>query len=165
MLRFGKVVKKIRRQYRVLTRIPKNYPVFFMAENTALRNSRHVPLADGDLTMIKEAFGTDWELTFDAKDVSPCRRKRTYISNIPFELSSRTDYCDSPSTTCFQGGYNLAATIIDPGMVAKANCFMASTSRTDDSRMLVYKQDGNAVLGRTISVEEREVSVDIAKSL
>jgi hypothetical protein len=133
-----------------------------MAENTALRNSRHVSLAEGDLEKIKDAFGTDWELTFDAKDVSPCRRKRTYISNIPLALSSTTDYCEAPSTSCL-GEYNLAASILDPGMVAKANCFMASSSRTDDSRMLVFKQEGNTIIGRPISVEEREVRVDIAK--
>jgi hypothetical protein len=135
-----------------------------MAENTALRNSRDVSLPEGDLEQIKAAFGTDWELTFDAKDVSPCRRKRTYISNIPFELLSQTDYCDSAPTSCL-GDYNLAASIVDPDMVSKANCFMASSSRTDDDRMLVFKQKGNMVLGRTISVEEREVSVDIQKFL
>jgi hypothetical protein len=164
MLRFGKVVRKIRRQYRELPSLPKEHPLFFMAENTALRNSRHVSLPEGDLEQIKAAFGTDWELTFDAKDVSPCRRKRTYISNIPFALLSENDYCDSPSTSCL-GDYKLAASIIDPDMVAKANCFMASSSRTDDDRMLVFKQKGNMVLGRTISVEEREVSVDIQKFL
>lgn len=162
MLRFGKVVRKIKKQYRELTSLPKKYPVFFMAENTALRNSRHVPLAEGDLEKIKAAFGIHWELTFDSKDVSPCRRKRTYLSNIPFALLS-TDYCDSPATSCTKGDYNLAASIVDDEMVAKANCFMASYSRTDDPRMLIYKQDGNTVLGRTISIEEREVSVGVAK--
>jgi hypothetical protein len=161
MLRFGKVVKKITRQYRELTSLPRKYPVFFMAENTTLRNSRLASLAEGDLEKIKAAFGTHWELTIDAKDVSPCRRKRTYISNIPFELTE-TDYCDALSTSCL-GDYNLAASILDPEMAAKANCFMASSSRIDDSRMLVFKQEGNKVLGRTISIEEREVSIDIEK--
>jgi hypothetical protein len=92
MLRFGRLVRKIGKQYRVLTSIPRKYPVFFMAENTVLRNSGHVSLAEGDLETIKAAFGTNWELTFDSKDVSPCRRKRTYISNIPFALLSDTDY-------------------------------------------------------------------------
>jgi hypothetical protein len=163
MLRFGKMVTRIRGQHRVITSLPRKYPVFFMAENTALRNSRHVSLAEGDLENIKAAFGTDWELTIDAKDFAPCRRKRTYISNIPFELLSETDYCcDAPSTSCL-GDYKLAASIIDPEMVAKAHCFMASTSRIDDDRMFVFKQEGSKIFGRTISVEEREVSVDIPK--
>ena len=134
-------------------------PVYYMVENSVLRNSKKKDLADGDLERIKHAFKTDWEILLDSRDFSPCCRLRTYLSNIPLNIVD-ADYVDPPATSCLDGDYKLGANIIKPQMISRANCLMASKSRLDDNRMVVFKKgQQKGFLGRTMTIAEREVGL------
>jgi hypothetical protein len=154
MPRFGKLIFQINKR-----QIQQGYPpVFFLAENTALRNDRDQPLPHGDLEIIKREFNIGWDLVFDSRNVSPIRRKRTYLSNIPLQLQT-DDLCDPSPIVCLDDGFDIAGHIVEPQMIAKAQGLMASSGRIDDDRMKVYRKsvDGR-FKERTISVVEREVS-------
>jgi hypothetical protein len=159
MLRFGELITKINRMT-----IAQGLPtVLFLTENTAIGNDKDLPLEEGELERIKKAFHVDWNLIFDSRDVSPIRRKRTYISNIPLQ-SRDDDWIDPPPRTCFDDGFDISAHIFESGMIAKSLGLMASLGRIDDSRMCLYRK--HEVLEsnkkelyeeRTLSVVEREV--------
>jgi hypothetical protein len=154
MPRFGKLIFQINNR-----RIQQGYPpVFFLAENTALRNHRDQPLHHGDLEIIKREFNIGWDLVFDSRNVSPIRRKRTYLTNIPLQFQTN-DECDPLPIVCLDDGFDIAGHIIEPQMIAKAQGLMASSGRIDDSRMKVYRKYADRIFEeRTISVVEREVS-------
>jgi hypothetical protein len=160
MPRFGELIARINWKT-----IAEGLPtVFFLAENTAIGNDRDLPLEEGDLERIKKAFHVDWSLLFDSRDVSPIRRKRTYISNIPLQ-SRIDDWIDAPPRMCFDDGFDIPAHIFEPDMIARANGLMASQGRLDDARMCVYRKleflkknrKDQYFEERTPSVAEREV--------
>lgn len=157
MVRFGELVSKINKIL-LSKRLP---PVFFLAENTRLGNDRELPLAEGDLERIKKAFSVDWASNFDSRLVSPLRRNRTYISNIPLLLQPG-DFKDPSPQRCFDGDFALPAHVFEPAMIAKAQTFLASSGRVDDERMLVFStaksnRKDERIASRFISIIEREV--------
>jgi site-specific DNA-cytosine methylase len=98
MVRFGNFIRKLQKL--------QDRPIYFLAENTVLRNTKNKNLVDGDLSVIEEAFSVTVSITFDAKEVSPCRRQRTYLTNIPFELTGKdTEGSHATLTMCLQEGY------------------------------------------------------------
>ena len=155
MIRFGELIRKIKE-------LQPSTPVYFLAENTILRNAKEKPLQEGDLEQTKLAFDIDWAINVDSRDHSPCCRLRTYISNIP--LSYDTQLLDFVAgkwaTPCLDDDYKMAATISKLQIETWANCFMASKSRIDDDRMLVFKEKRKNAFyfGRPFSIREREVS-------
>jgi hypothetical protein len=155
MLKTGELVMQIDNKMRRFD----NRPVFFLAENTVISNGRDLPLNEGDLSRIQGAWDITWDLVFDSRMVSPIRRKRTYLSNIPFDLQSH-EYCDPRPKTCFDDGFDIAANIHEKTMVARALGLMASPGRIDDSRMNIYKKRekkrGGGYEERKINVVERE---------
>jgi hypothetical protein len=158
MLLFGKLVCYINRK-----QIAQCYPpVKFLAENAVIRDDKDLPLEHGDLGTVREAFQVEWDLKFDARSVSPLRRKRTYISNIPLQLGDKI-LCDPPPKTCLEDGFDVPGHIFEPEMVAKTQGLMASFSRIDDDRMNVYrarpskKKNPAYYEQRTLMTIEREV--------
>lgn len=154
MLRFGKITGQIQRAQ-------EDHHVFFLAENTVIRNDKELPLDKGDLEIVKEAFGIAWSVELDAKDFSPVRRKRTFFSNIPLNTNPEGDYIhEEIEQSCLRDGYHHGATVIGRGIVTvKANCFMASLCRVDDPRMAVFKKNSEhkkSFLERSMSTQERE---------
>jgi hypothetical protein len=159
MLLFGKLICYINRK-----QIAQCYPpVKFLAENAVIRDDMDLPLEHGDLGTVREAFQVEWDLMFDARSVSPLRRKRTYISNIPLQLGDKILF-DPPPKTCLEDGFDVPGRIFEPEMVAKTQGLMASLSRIDDDRMNVYrarrrpkKKNPAYYEQRTLMTIEREV--------
>jgi hypothetical protein len=161
MLAFGLLIRTIESHP-----LQNGRPLFFFSEN--------VELTKHDLEQVRTAYAIDWDpVLLDASDVSPCRRKRHFITNVPVEHAIDLQNVAHGSCTDFlEGGYKHGANVIDKGMqIAKANCFMASVGRIDDSRMLVYKETdkrgremGQQIYhGRPINVAEREIMMGYPK--
>jgi len=157
---------------RILERLQGQQPVYFLVEN--------VVLAGEDLRTVNEAFGMDIDpINIDAKDFSPCRRNRHFWTNIPLENFDYADAAPIGPASCLEEGYRLPANLGDPfycrnggndqQTVAKANCFMGSSSRIDDVhslRMYVFKEkshNGKCWLGRPINTGERELMMGFPK--
>jgi site-specific DNA-cytosine methylase len=151
MVQFGELVVAIKERQRRL----HQRPVFFLAENTAIGDHKDRPLEKGDLSRIKAAFGLDWAILFDSRMFTPLRRKRTYLTNIPF-LQTYAPSDPKPST-CFDGdGFDLAGNIRQSEMITKAQGLMASSSRIDDDRMNLYMKRNGRYYKRKTNVMERE---------
>jgi site-specific DNA-cytosine methylase len=164
MLAFGLLIRTIESHP-----LQNDRPLFFFSEN--------VELTKHDLEQVRTAYAIDWDpVLLDASDVSPCRRKRHFITNVPVEHEIDLQNMAHGSCTDFlEGGYKHGANVIDKDMqIAKANCFMASVGRIDDSRMLVYKETdkkfelgrekGQKIYqGRSINVAEREIMMGYPK--
>jgi hypothetical protein len=157
MPQLGKFIRRI-------TKLQKGgRPMFYLAENVVLRNKAGEEMIDGDLNQIKTAFRIDFDpIKFDAKYVSPCKRNRHYITNIPLYGFDDFDF-DGPvsratPTCCFDDGYTSPVMYYDRNMHCKANAFMASLSRQNDDRMILVKDGRNMgeLLSRTVSIVERE---------
>lgn len=161
MIDFGLLIRKIEAHP-----MQNGIPIFFLSEN--------VELTRDDLDQVRKAYGIDWDpVLFDASDVSPCRRKRHFICNVPVEHAiDLQDDAHGSCTDCLEEGYKHGAHFIERDLkIAKANCFMASIGRIDDSRMLVFKETdrkfkkskkkgkkkGKIYNGRPINVAEREI--------
>jgi hypothetical protein len=163
MPRFGMLIQKIQHMQR-------NHHVFFLAENTILRNDKEENLKDGDLETIKESFGVQWAMDIDASYFSPGRRNRTYISNIPL-LTKATDYIsteeliDCPYLT--DDFVHCAHYVCDdtnqPRIPVKVACFLASKSRIDQhpTMTLIKTSTGednkSYVERRPFNIKEREM--------
>lgn len=151
--RTGRVIRRIK-EYN--DKVIHPYP-FFIVENVILTDEE-------DRKSVKRAFGHDavW-FTKDSKDLSPLRRNRTYLSNIP--LLAEEKLIDPPPRLCFEDGFDVAGGIFDPSLRhVKAPGLMASKARLDDDpRMLIFKEDPDGsqqrylyFLARTPNVAERE---------
>jgi hypothetical protein len=156
IIKFGELVNQIAQKMQ-----EKGVPVFYLAESSSLRNRQDQPLCSTDLDRVKEAFGADWTMSFDAADVSPLRRNRSYLSNIPFWAP---DYCDPPPKSCIDDNFDVPVSVLGSAgedMVTKVQCLMASRSLMDDERSFVYRgQNDSKSKGfeeRPLSVSEREV--------
>jgi hypothetical protein len=149
MLRFGELIQRIQ-QF-------QHSHVFFLAENTVIKNDKNKPLEEGDLELIKKAFGISWSVDLDAKDFSPVRRNRSFFTNIPVETVVADSFDDENAVSCLRDGYKHGAHFCEEKMVVRSNCFMAGTSRVDDDRMRVFKKvGGGKYLERTMKTQERE---------
>ena len=118
--------------------------IFFLLENIVIRNDKNLPLQQGDLHRINQELGLDWDpIELDAKDFSPCRRKRHYFTNIPCRLTVADHQAsDEGPNGCLEDGYCDAATFLEAHEkieLVKAQTFMASQGRIDDERMMVYR--------------------------
>ena len=133
MLDFGYYVTKLQKM--------QSHPVFFLASTPYLRQQKTKSPDEEDRQRIQESFGITWSSDFDAIDVSPCRRKSTIFSNIPFEFVAIEKGYNSCSADCLEDGFVPAAQICEEGFVAKSPCLMSSKSGLDTDRMLVYKEE------------------------
>lgn len=160
MIRFAKLIHR-------LQALQAKHKIYFLAENTVIRNSKskNKNFQDGDLTLINNAFGLEWDpIELDAREVSPCRRKRNLFTNLPYDGKSDADLAavGAHVDSCLDpDGFRLAASWLDP--VTAASCkvmtFMASEGRLNDSRMMVYRRiDSNRSRyeSRPLNTEERE---------
>lgn len=108
MLKFGEAI-------RTIERLQHPHPLLFMAENVVLRGD--------DLEATRDAFGLEFDpVTFDAMYVSPTRRKRHFIMNIPLMLDD-FDF-EGPASTvgpssCLEDGFKVPGHIIEDDLAAK----------------------------------------------
>jgi site-specific DNA-cytosine methylase len=151
MVQFGELVVAIKERQRRL----HQRPVFFLAENTAIGDQKDRPLKEGDLSRITAAFGLDWSILFDSRMITPLRRKRTYLTNIPF-LQAYTAGDPKPSTCFDDDGFDLAGNIKELNMITRSLGLMASSSRIDDDRMNLYMKKKGRYYKRKIKRRERE---------
>lgn len=109
MVRFGQFI-------RLLERLQRPHPVFFMAENVVLRKD--------DMRVVKDAFGFDWDpINLDALYFSPARRNRHFFTNIPLDFFEYdTPLSELGPTSCLEDGYRIPAHILDPDVKAKVRC-------------------------------------------
>ena len=157
MPRFGTLIQKIQRSQ-------PDHHVFFLAENTILRNGREMNLEEGDLETIKESFGVQWSIDIDAQFFTPGRRNRTYISNIPLFIRDGDCILDEELdlTDGFaQPGHLCCDFQKTKRMIVKVPCFLASKSRIDSDTMAVVKMseysNGKTYLEkRYFNLKERE---------
>jgi hypothetical protein len=159
-IEFGHLIRK-------LERLQNPHPLFYLVENVFLRGD--------DLAKVRDAFGIDWDpVVLDSLYLSPCRRKRHFITNIPLtEIDFQAEASYSSPRSCLEEGFSLPAHIVDGETTAKASCFMASSTRIDERqslRMYVFKEpkndngrssdrtieEGRRYHGRPMSVGERE---------
>jgi len=121
-------------------------------------------LSGDDLKVVCDAFQISWDpIEFDAQYVSPTRRRRHFFTNIPLESSCDYAFEDQHVESCLAPGFVLPSQIVEPGIPAKANCLMASTTRIDERtslRMYVfdkkYANSAQSYHGRPMTVLERE---------
>lgn len=128
----------------------KDRPVFWLVENVVFRNSRDENFRD--YTNMEKMLGVP-HTVWDALDFSPCKRERSFWLNFPlsdrqceFALAKKT----SPNA-CLEEGWILPG---EGPEFEKANTFLASKGRIDDSRML--KKNRNTREKGYLSVLERE---------
>lgn len=160
MVRFGALIARMGS-----LKNQKGRRIHFLAENSVLYDSRDKKYGDGDRAKICKAFGIDWDpLEVDAKDFSPTRRNRHFLTNIPVEIGNM-DGSSLSGSKFLQDEYKLAAHFFEENMIAKAQCFMASKSMIDGDRMCVFKdnKDNKTVTGRHINVLEREIMLGFPK--
>jgi hypothetical protein len=159
MVQFGQFITEIQKL--------QSQKVYFLAENTVLRNCSRKDLIQGDLSVIEKAFGLTFSVEYDAKDVSPCNRLRTYLTNIPFEIDKHDAVgAQSSLSMLLDDGYKHPMRLKNRNGFDKANCFMAHRGRIDDDRMLVYKRMDDTkgtFLCRVINTSEREVLMGFPK--
>jgi len=152
LLRTGHVICKIR-QYN--EKIGHPYP-FFLVENVILTDQK-------DRRRVEKAFGTEtvW-YEKDSRDLTPLRRNRTYLSNIPL---SQEELVDPPPRMCFDHDFDMGGAFFESGFChLKAPGLMAHKGRLDDApRMLIFKEMPDKskgrypeFLARTPNVAERE---------
>ena len=164
MPRFGTLIQKMQS-------LQPSHHLFFLAENTILRNDEELNLKDGDLEMIKMKFGAQWAMNIDASCFTPGRRNRTYLSNIPL-LTKKEDYIldeelvDSPYLN--DDVVHCAHFMCDhmkqpvPRILVKVPCFLACKSRIDahPTMSLVKTSTGNDgkkyMERRPYNIQERE---------
>lgn len=151
MVRFGRLIQEIQQHCH-----QKGHHLLFMAENVPLENDQNEPLDEGDLELVKAAFGLEWSIDLDAMYFSPARRKRTFLSNIPLDTVQSDYFEERVSISCLKGCYQYVANIKNPTMIVKANCFMASKTKVDDDRMIVLKMDKKSCKQRFMKTHERE---------
>lgn len=114
MLKFGRMIRKIER-------LQRPNPLFFLAENVILKGD--------DLEETRDAFGLDFDpITVDAMYLSPTRRKRHFIMNIPLVLGD-FDFQGSASevgpSSCLEEGFKVPGHIIENNFAAKVStCHM-----------------------------------------
>jgi hypothetical protein len=163
MPRFGELIQEIQR-------IQPNHHVFFLAENTILRNDKELNLEDGDLEIIKKSFGVQWVMNVDAISFTPGRRNRTYISNVPLSTKEDDYIADEELVNCPY----LSEDFVHPAhfvcdhmgqrrTAVKVPCFLASKSRIDcHPTMTLVKtsmgEDGKKYIEhRPFNIKEREM--------
>ena len=155
MLDFGKFVRNIQKM--------QDRPVYFLASTAFLRERKDKELENQDRQKIQEAFGVSWSYDFDAADVSPCHRKSTYFTNIPYELTEIEKRYDLCSSDCLEDEFAPAAQIVENHVVVKSPCLMSSKSGLDTVRMRVYKRESvdgtpsaTKFVARSLRTSERE---------
>lgn len=149
MIRFGELIRKIER-------LQHPHPVFFLAEN--------VFLSGHDRTEVMEAFGMDWDpIALDAQYLSPTRRNRHFVTNIPLsDVDFTKEISIEGPSSCLEEGFFVPAHLLDPEVTAKAQCLMASKSRIDEFqtlRMFVFRKQNDVTHkyhGRPMLIVERE---------
>lgn len=177
----GSYLTRMGRLVRQIQELQKDEDLFFLAENSILRNDKEKALEEGDLQKVMASFRRDDAspdvddfvgFALDSRDHCSIRRHRSYITNI--RLADHTKYFGDEDERhphpgyCLDDGFALAANIIEPDMSeAKANCFMASKGRIDNDeggRMHIFREytsnmEGSSILKfirRTFTTVERE---------
>ena len=163
MPRFGALIQAIKRIQ------SSSHHVFFLAENTILRNDGESKLEDGDLESIKKSFGVQWSMDVNAAYFTPGRRNRTYISNIPWYTKEHDYVLDEELRDCSyltDDFVHCAHFVCDhrneQRMIFKVPCLLACRSRIDaHPQMSVVKvsigDDGKPYTERRpLNIKERE---------
>ena len=162
MPRFGTLIQRIQQ------RQPSHH-VFFLAENTIIRNDKELSLKDGDLERIKESFGVEWSMDLEALYYTPARRNRTYFSNIPLDIKSDDYVLDEELDDCpyltdefVHGIHYMLDQMKKPRIPVKVPCLLACKSRINADPMTVVKEnignDGKPYIERRpFNVKEREL--------
>jgi hypothetical protein len=150
MIQLGNLIREIQSKQEKV--------VYFLAENTVINNKKDKQMSDGDLSQVQNAYQMTYSIQYDSKDVSPGRRNRTYLTNIPFHVNSDDMLgFQSSLSMCLEDNYQDPANVLDGTLITKANCLMATPSRINDDRMLVCKPyEKNALLCRHLTISERE---------
>jgi hypothetical protein len=153
--RFGKLIQEIQSKQ-------EQHKIYFLAENVALKNDKEVPLQNGDLDIIKRAFGVEWVMNIDAGCFSPGQRNRTFLSNFPC-LAKPEDYVidENLKSSLFLSDDYVHYSDLKYKQPVKVNCFMASLGKIDDHpRMTVVKDtvmdDEKFLQPRPYNIMERE---------
>jgi C-5 cytosine-specific DNA methylase len=151
---FGRLVQRIQASQ-------QNHHLYFLSENVVLdNNDKSEQSGEGNLATVLEAFGTSDYVVLDSQLYSPVRRKRMYISNIPVDRSSASNYWDANhGSSCLVDGYKHGALFVFPRLRVRYNTFMASQCRVDDHRMRVFKKvEGtqDKFVYRALLISERE---------
>jgi hypothetical protein len=134
MIQFGNLIETIQKHPMQLQR-----HLYFLSENVICDKD--------DEEIVDSVYGVP-ALRLDAQDFSPCKRNRNYWTNIPFSSYNRSendesiDRCSFPSD--LEHGFQHPVKIIDPDILfVKANTFLASKGKLDDSRMMTVKKIEN----------------------
>jgi hypothetical protein len=169
MLDTGSLIQQLRQR--------QSDPIFFLVSNSCIQNQKSKSFEDSDRRRIEKEFGISWSLDFDAADVSPCRRRSTFFTNIPYEFTEIEKGYNLSMSDCLEDGFLSPARLmenrlVDKGslededrIVDKSRNFTISLSTLDDDRMQVYKklvittekgQGKSKYVRRAIRVSERE---------
>jgi len=144
MVKFGKLIKRM-----------QDHPsqggttLFFLAENVKLQGE--------DLQAVSDAFGVEG-MELESSCFSPCFRLRMYWFNFARDTYDFTQKAAFSAMSCLDDKYQTPAYITGQREGTKACTFMASKSRLDDDRMLVFRQDpcgSGKFTKRSINTEER----------
>jgi site-specific DNA-cytosine methylase len=110
IIRFGRLIRRIEQ-------LQHPRPIFFVAEN--------VFVTGDDRRQIMEAFKFDWDpISLDAQYLSPTRRNRHFITNIPInDLDFTAESSMIGPESCLEKGFFVPAHLVDPEVTAKVrNC-------------------------------------------
>jgi hypothetical protein len=155
-------------------------PILFLASNTYIQNQKFKSFDDCDRQQIEKSFGLSWSYDFDASDVSPCRRRSTFFSNIPYQFVQIEKGYNLAMSDCLEDDFVSSTRLVEYGLVEKGKmteeCTTIDKCRTltisissiDDDRMRVYKKISPTTAGsdkadkrkkyvsRLLRVSERE---------
>lgn len=98
---------------RSLERIQHPHPLLFCGEN--------VWLEDKDRESVSRAFGLDWDpIALDALYLSPTRRNRHFLTNIPqSDIDYGSDLSHLSPKDCLEEGFYVPAQLLDKDVTAK----------------------------------------------
>jgi hypothetical protein len=170
MLEVGTLIQRLQKQ--------QDHPIMFLASNTYIQNQKLEAVDDSDRRQIEKGFGISWSWDFDAADVSPCRRRSTFFTNIPYQFIQIEKGYNLSMSGCLDDDFVSATRLIENRLVAKSQLddesrtcdksrtFTISLSSLDDSRMLVFKKvrsanhektkKGIKYFSRILRISERE---------
>jgi len=131
-------------------------PLIYFSENVVLEKK--------EIEEVNERYRGIPPVQVDAQDFSPCRRNRLYWLNIPISSIAEASQVSQESLPILEDGGIMPEEIGQAfPMAIKANTFMASKGRINDSRMMKVEQvrDSDRFVIKTFSVREREIMLGL----
>jgi hypothetical protein len=130
--------------------------LFFLVENVLVHNKE-------DAARIDAAYRVP-PVHLDAQRFSPCKRSRSYWTNLPVAYFGEPSLAmEINDNACPQPENNFLhpAQCLSPGQIVKANCFCASYKRIDDYRMNTARKESrsgiDSYLMSKYSTKDREL--------